>query len=37
MSGQERIMAIQPSDINQRFEVILGAKKEAEKCLSQFK
>lgn len=36
MSGQDRIMEIQPNDIHQRVEVILGSKNEVEKCLSYF-
>ncbi|NMP15255.1 class 1 fructose-bisphosphatase [Thalassotalea sp. Y01] len=32
-----RIMEMEPSGIHQRVEVILGAKKEVEKCLSYYK
>ena len=37
MSGNDRIMEINPTDIHQRVEVILGSKNEVEKCLSYFK
>ena len=37
VSGNSRIMEIQPTDIHQRVEVILGSKNEVEKCLSYYK
>lgn len=36
VSGNQRIMEIQPSDIHQRVEVILGSKNEVEKCIKYF-
>ncbi len=33
ISNQQRIMEIQPSDIHQRVEVILGSKNEVKKCM----
>ncbi|WNC71682.1 class 1 fructose-bisphosphatase [Thalassotalea psychrophila] len=37
VTSEGRIMEIQPTDIHQRVEVILGAKNEVEKCLSYYK
>ena len=37
MTSEGRIMAIEPSDIHQRVEVILGSKNEVEACLNYYK
>ncbi|MFD2167620.1 class 1 fructose-bisphosphatase [Thalassotalea euphylliae] len=37
MTSQGRIMDIEPTDIHQRVEVIMGSKNEVEKCLSYYK
>jgi fructose-1,6-bisphosphatase I len=37
MTSQGRIMEIEPTDIHQRVEVIMGSKNEVEKCLSYYK
>jgi len=37
MTSQGRIMDIEPSDIHQRVEVIMGSKNEVEACLSYYK
>jgi len=37
MTSKERIMDIEPTDIHQRVEVIMGSKNEVEKCLSYYK
>ncbi len=37
VTSEGRIMEIQPTDIHQRVEVILGSKNEVEKCLSYYK
>ncbi len=37
MTSQGRIMDIEPTDIHQRVEVILGSRNEVETCLSYFK
>ncbi len=37
VTSEGRIMDIEPSDIHQRVEVILGSKKEVEACLAYYK
>lgn len=37
VTSEGRIMAIEPTDIHQRVEVILGSKNEVEKCLTYYK
>ena len=37
MTSEGRIMDIEPSDIHQRVEVIMGSKNEVEACLSYYK
>lgn len=37
MTSEGRIMEIEPSDIHQRVEVILGSKNEVEACLNYYK
>jgi len=37
MTSQERIMDIDPSDIRQRVEVIMGSKNEVQACLNYYK
>ena len=37
MTSQGRIMEIEPSDIHQRVEVIMGSKNEVEACLAYYK
>ena len=37
MTSTGRIMEIEPEDIHQRVEVILGSKHEVETCLSYYK
>jgi len=37
MTSEGRIMAIEPTDIHQRVEVILGSKNEVEACLNYYK
>ncbi|WOH37116.1 class 1 fructose-bisphosphatase [Thalassotalea fonticola] len=37
VTSEGRIMEMQPTDIHQRVEVILGSKNEVEKCLSYYK
>ncbi|WP_448547994.1 class 1 fructose-bisphosphatase [Thalassotalea fusca] len=37
VTSEGRIMDIEPTDIHQRVEVILGSKNEVEKCLSYYK
>ena len=37
MTSKERIMDIEPTDIHQRVEVIMGSKNEVEACLSYYK
>ena len=37
VTSEGRIMEIDPTDIHQRVEVILGSKNEVEKCLSYYK
>jgi len=37
MTSQGRIMDIEPTDIHQRVEVIMGSKNEVEACLSYYK
>jgi fructose-1,6-bisphosphatase I len=36
MTSQGRIMGIQPSDIHQRVEVIMGSKNEVNACLGYY-
>ena len=36
MTSQGRIMEIEPEDIHQRVEVILGSKNEVEACLKYY-
>jgi len=37
VTSTERIMDIEPSDIHQRVEVIMGSANEVDKCLSYYK
>ena len=37
VTSKGRIMDIEPTDIHQRVEVILGSKNEVEACLSYYK
>jgi len=37
MTSEGRIMDIDPTDIHQRVEVIMGSKNEVEACLSYYK
>jgi len=37
MTSKGRIMDIDPTDIHQRVEVIMGSKNEVEKCLTYYK
>jgi fructose-1,6-bisphosphatase I len=36
MTSMGRIMDIQPTDIHQRVEVIMGSKNEVEACLAYY-
>ena len=36
MTSQGRIMDIQPTDIHQRVEVIMGSKNEVQACLAYY-
>ena len=37
VTSEQRIMEIEPTDIHQRVEVIMGSKNEVETCLSYYK